>query len=77
MYHELCIWSCLSAAGSFVSLGFDSETANTPADLDAQFEEILDCVWRQERVWRLEQRIQASLGHQPRTEQPSRGKHRA
>lgn len=71
--HALCSWSCLSAAGPFVSLTLDSETANAPADLDSQFEEILNCVWRQERIWRLEQRIQASLGHQPRTEPPSSG----
>ena len=57
MYRALCICSCLSAAGPLVRLRLDSETANAPSDLDSQFEEILDCVWRQERIWRLEQRI--------------------
>jgi hypothetical protein len=68
-YDWLCIFSCLSALGPFVSLRSDSETANTPADLDTQLEEILDCVWRQERIWRLERRIQASLGDRPRRKQ--------
>ena len=70
MYRALRICSCLSAAGPFVSLRLDSETANAPSALDSQFEEILDCIWRQERIWRLERRIQASLRDEPRPQQP-------
>jgi len=72
IYHWLCICSCLSAAGPFVSLRSDSQNTNVPADLDTQLEEILDCVWREERIWRLENRIQASLGNLPRQQSSSR-----
>ena len=57
IYHWLCIFSCLSAAGPCISLRSDSEIANAPVDLDTQLEEILDYVCRQERIWRLENRL--------------------
>ena len=39
-------------------------TSKTPPDLSAQLEEILVCVWREERMWRLENRIDgSSFGH--------------
>lgn len=50
-------WSCLSAVGPFVSSRLDRETADAPPDLDSQLEEILDCIRRQEQIWRLERRI--------------------
>jgi hypothetical protein len=53
-----------------VSLGSDSEAANEPADLDTQLEEILDCVWRQERIWRIQRRIEATLEDKPRRKPP-------
>ena len=72
IYHWLCICSCLSAAGPFVSLRSDSESPTAHADLDTQLEDILDCVWREERIWRVENRVQASLGDMPREQPPSR-----
>ena len=70
IYQTLCGFSSLSAAGPFVSFRLDTETANVPSDLDSQLEEILDWVWRLERIWRLERRIQASWGDEPRAKQP-------
>ena len=57
IYQWLSIFSCLSAAGPSMSLRCGSEIANAPVDLDTQLEEILDYVWRQERIWRLENRL--------------------
>ena len=71
-YHVLFIFSRLSPAGSFVSLISDSETASAPPDLHTQLEEILDCVWRQERILRLERRIEASWGAKPGKQPRSR-----
>lgn len=64
--------ACLSGAVSLDSISLDNETVSTapaagktPPDLHTQLEAILDSVWREERMWRLESRIQGSLGRDP------------
>lgn len=68
MYKWLCLLSCVSehiSAGPNSNADRASSSLRLPADpvqpdLQAQLEEILDCVRHEERIWRLENRIQGS-----------------
>lgn len=69
MYEWLCLLSCLSG---YVYVDTGAYKADTPSrrrnwaldsgrpDLQTQLESLFDCVWRQERMWRLENRIRGS-----------------
>jgi hypothetical protein len=59
--------ACLSGAPELVSaVGLhgiaDQPVQKTPPDLDVQLQEILECVWREERMWSLERRIHVPVG---------------
>lgn len=68
MHQWLCLLSCLSGN---VYFGADIYEEQAPSlrrrmsdprapDLQTQLEDLFDCVWRQEKSWRLENRIQGS-----------------
>lgn len=68
LYEWLCLLSCLSG---YVYFSTDVGNADTPShprwalasgppDLQTQLEDLFDCVWRQERMWHLEDRIRGS-----------------
>lgn len=68
MHEWLCLLSCLSGNISFSPDVYDEETPSLrrrligrgQPDLQTQLEDLFDCVWRQEKMWRLENRIQGS-----------------
>lgn len=71
------LMACLSGAVVVDSEQTDSSAClvrNAAPDLHTQLEEILDSVWREERMWRLESRIQGSLGQDSgKTRRPNQG----
>lgn len=68
LYKWLPLLSCLSGNLYFSANNYCDETPYVPnrlsdggpPDLQTQLEDLFDCVWRQERIWRLENRIQGS-----------------
>lgn len=68
MSEWLCLLSCLSGNIYFGADVYGEETPSLPRrmsdprqpDLQTQLEDLFDCVWRQEKVWRMENRIQGS-----------------
>lgn len=42
------------------------------SDLQTQLEDLLDCVWRQEKMWRLEDRIEGSLSNKQLKSRPTK-----
>lgn len=60
--------------------GIRNETSPRPgrmirhaqSDLQTQLEDLLDCVWRQEKMWRLEDRIEGSLSNKHLKPRPTK-----
>ncbi len=68
MYEWLCLLACLSGYAYFDTGDYKavppsrpkSGPASGPPDLQTQLESLFDCVWRQERIWRQQNRIRGS-----------------
>lgn len=80
MSEGLCLLSCLSPDIYPGLEAFRNETPSRSArttrraqsDLQTQLEDLLDCVWRQEKMWRLEDRIEGSLANKQLETRPTK-----